>query len=197
MDFDFIALLLQYKYLLIIPLAIIEGPILAMVCGFFIQTDFFSFWPIFVILMLGDLISDIYWYAIGYYGGRRLILKYGRFFSVNEKTLEVTERIYHRHYHWILLLSKVTMGFGFAVAIVATAGIVRVPFRKYMILNIIGQPIWTGMLLGIGYFLGNYLYRVQNGFELISVIALIIITFAGLFGLSRYVRTKLTNKYSS
>jgi membrane-associated protein len=143
--------LINYQYLIVLPVAVLEGPVLALICGFLLKMGYFSFWPIFLLLMFGDIVSDIYWYCIGYYGGRRLVLKFGKYFSLTNENLAVAEKVYHRHYIPILFLSKITMGFGFAIAIVAVAGITKLPFRKYMLVNIIAQPIWTATLLAAGF----------------------------------------------
>jgi membrane protein DedA with SNARE-associated domain len=188
--------ILFYKYLIVIPIAIVEGPVLALICGFLLRLNLLALVPTFLLLMLGDIISDIYWYCIGYYGGRKFVLKFGKFFSIDEKKLEIVERIYHQHYVLILFLSKITMGFGFAVAIVAVAGITKVPFKKYMLANILAQPIWTGTLLTVGYFLGDFYLTISKGFEAISLFAIIVIGGLLVWGLSRYMKTKFIQRYT-
>ncbi len=188
--------LINYQYLIVLPVAIIEGPVLALICGFLLKMGYFSFWPLFFLLMFGDLASDIYWYCIGYFGGRRLVLRFGKYFSLTEENLAVAEKIYHRHYIPILFLSKVTMGFGFAIGIVAVAGITKLPFKKYMLVNIIAQPIWTVTLLAAGYYLGHFYSVFSKGFELAFLIATVITTGLLIWGLGSYVRSRLMEKYS-
>ena len=78
-----IQLLLTYKYLILIPLAIIEGPIVAVIVGFFTTMHIFNFILSYVILVLGDIIGDGLIYYIGYSGKR--LLKY---FRVTDEKLE-------------------------------------------------------------------------------------------------------------
>jgi len=187
--------LLTYRYEIIIPLAILEGPILAMICGFLLKLGALDLLPVFLCLMLGDICSDVYWYYLGYYGGRPFLLKFGRFFGINEKTLKLVEKLYHRHYALILFLSKLTMGFGFAVQIVAVAGMVKIPFKKYMAVNLLGQPIWTAILLSIGYFLGTFYETVNKGLEWVFFGATIVIIIFLVIGIMSYVRNVLVEKY--
>ena len=190
-----IALILQYRYLIVLPLAIIEGPVLALVCGFILRFGQFDLLPIFLCLMVGDFVSDIQWYYIGYYGGRPLVLRFGRFFSITEQQLAVAEKLYHRHYGWILFLSKITMGFGFAVAIVAVAGIVKIPFKKYMLVNVLSQPIWTGTLLAVGYFFGEFYLRFNNGLEILGFIAAVVVFLLLINGFIKYVKNEMMRRY--
>ena len=191
-----IAWLLAYKYIIIVPGAIIEGPILSIICGLLVRLDFLNFWFAYFFLMLGDLIGDMIWYWAGYHWGKGLITRFGKYFSITENTLEIIKRLYHKYHSPILLISKLTMGFGFPGAVLATAGIVRIPFRKFMFYNVIGQLIWTGGLLAIGYFVGEAYIQINGGLEIFSLIAVIILAIAILFGVGKYIRKRTLEKYS-
>lgn len=190
-----IPLILAYRYVLIIPLAILEGPVIAMLSGVFLRLGFFSLLPLFISLMIGDFVSDAYWYWIGYHGGRKFLAKFGKYFSVNEDHLDRLEEFYMKRYGWILFLSKITMGLGFAVAIVAMAGAARVPFKRYMAVNMLSQPIWTGTLMSVGYFLGDFYLRLNRGFEIVSITAIAIMVGLALWGFSRYLRQIIIKRY--
>ncbi len=187
--------IIVYKYILIAPFSIIEGPILGLVCGFLIKLRLLSFFPTFPILMLGDIISDAYWYLIGYTGGRKVVLKYGKFFSISDEKFAVLEKIYQKHFVKILFLSKITMGLGFAIPIVAAAGMNRIPFKKYMLVNILSQPLWTGMLVSAGYFGGTLYLQINNGLQLLFLIASIIIFLLLAAGFTKYLRAIIFAPY--
>ena len=46
-------------YGIIVVLACAEGPYLSMICGFFLRFGYFLFWPLYIALMVGDLIGDV------------------------------------------------------------------------------------------------------------------------------------------
>ena len=185
-----ISWLITYKYLVIFPLVIVEGPVIMMVSGFFLRLGHFDFWPLYIVLMAGDLTADVAWYYAGYHGARRLVGKYGKFFSITEDLLTKTEQVFHRHHNKILFFSKITTGFGFAPAVLMTAGMARVPFGKYITFNTLGQFIWTGLLMGIGYFFGSFYLVVDEGLRVASVIAFAVIVFGGFYGLTKYFRSR-------
>lgn len=190
-------LLLTYKYVLMLPLAIVEGPILMMVCGFFVKTGQLALLPTFLILSLGDLLGDALWYWWGHAYGHRFVRRWGRFLSLTEEHIAIVERIFHRYHIRILLLSKLTMGLGFPGATLFTAGLVRIPFSAFMLLNTVGQLIWTGLLMGAGYFLGQlYIDQVDSVFGLISTFGMMAAILVALFGFSRFLRARLTKTVS-
>ncbi|MBI5742365.1 MAG: DedA family protein, partial [Candidatus Niyogibacteria bacterium] len=55
-----------------------------------------SFWPIVIFSTLGSIAGSLASYAIGSYGGRPLVLKYGKYLLLNEHHLEDTERFFNR-----------------------------------------------------------------------------------------------------
>jgi len=171
-----LALILQYKYIILFPLAIFEGPIIMVVSGFLYHLGYFPFLPLYLTLIIADLVGDFIWYGVGYHFGRPIILKH--------------EAKFHNHQNKILFISKMTMGFGFAHVTLITAGAVKVSFKKYVLLNFLGGFIWTGFLMMIGYFFGNLYTVIEDQFKIVSVIALIIIVLAAFYGFSRYMRQR-------
>lgn len=179
-----------YRYAILFPLALVEGPVIMTIGGVLLKLGYFSFWPLYLVLMAGDLAADIIWYAVGYYGGHRLVHRYGKYFSISDKLLAKTEAAFHRHQNKILIISKVTMGLGFALVILITAGIMRIPFKKYVLFNVLGQTVWTALLIGIGYFFGSFVIFVNEGLRLATGIAFAVIITALLYGVNRYLRQR-------
>lgn len=192
-----IALILQYKYPLLLLVSIVEGPIISMACGFLLKLGQIAFIPTYFILMSGDLIGDVFWYSLGYFGGMPGVRKFGKFFGITEESVATVKRIFHRHHIWILFISKITMGFGFFFVTLFTAGLTRLSFKRYMLLNFFGQFIWTAILLGVGYFFGNAYTSINGIIGKVSLVAalLVLIFAAARFG--KYLRNRNLHKYSS
>lgn len=180
-------------YAFIIFVSFIEGPILALFCGLLIKLGDAPFWPVYIALMAGDLVGDTVWYYIGFFFGNKFIIKFGKYFSVTEEGIAVVKRIFHKYHQRILIISKITMGFGFALVTLITAGIVKIPFRQYFILNFVGQFVWTAFLLFVGYMFGNLYLSLDNFLGKLSVIGMFITVIALMIGYGRYMKNKMTN----
>ncbi|MDE2038142.1 MAG: DedA family protein [Patescibacteria group bacterium] len=176
-------------YALVVLIAIVEGPIVSIAGGVLLRLDLLpSFWPLYVALMAGDLTGDILWYYIGAKAGQPFIARYGRFFNITETGVKKLEAIFHSHKNLILVGSKLTTGFGFAPAVLFTAGLVRLPFRRYLVLNVLGQFVWTGGLIFIGYFF-THLYSVFNNlFARLSITAAVALIAFAVFRAAKYAR---------
>ena len=182
--------LLTYKYFLILPLTIVQGPILMVLGGFLLRQGYFHFWPLYFTLLFGDFIGDIIWYQIGFFGAGPLIKKYGRFLNLSEDLFKKLEDGFRRHATRILLISKLTMGFGFALTTLVAEGISRVPFRKYLILNLIGGFFWTGFLVASGFFFGHLYLIIDKGFRFAALLAFAVLGIIALWGFHGYMRKR-------
>ncbi len=180
-------------YGIIVITACAEGPILSMIGGVLIKLGYFSFWPLYLALMVGDLIGDVIWYYIGRYFGHGFIRRFGKYFDITEESVVKVTNIFHKYKHRILLISKMTNGFGFALVTLMVAGMVKIPFWRYITINIIGQFVWTGLLLSVGYFFGNLYVTVDSILGKISVVAVFILIFAAFLQYKKYLKKKTEN----
>jgi membrane protein DedA with SNARE-associated domain len=188
-----INLVIHYPYLVygvVAFVSFVEGPMLAMVCGLILRLGLFSFIPVYIALIFGDLFGDAFWYGVGYFFGHRFVKRFGKYFGVTEENISKVTEIFHQHKNPILFISKITMGLGFAVVTLITAGIVKIPFKNYLAINFAGQFIWTGFLLAIGYSLGNLYVGINGVFNKIFIIAMFIVVFFALTGYGRYVKSR-------
>jgi|SRR5579872_2043960 len=152
------------KYFLLFFGCIVEGPILMMASGFLFRVGGFDFWPMYLCLVSGDFVADIGWYGLGRFGARHVVFKYGRHFGITPHAIAKIEKRFQKYHEKILIISKLTMGFGFALVVLVVAGMTHVPFKKYVALNLLGGFVWTAFLVTVGYFFGN-VYALFTGPE--------------------------------
>jgi len=178
----------QLKYPLVVVGTIIEGPVLMVAAGFLYRLDFFDLLPLFLSLMVGDLIGDMLWYGVGYYFADPFIGKFGRFLGITPEMFERGKTFFQRHDVKILVISKITLGFGMALATLLAAGASRVPMRTYLSLNAGGEVFLVGGLLAVGYFFGHVYTFVSAGFRTVFVLAMAVLVVFLIHNFSKYVR---------
>lgn len=177
-------------YFLLFVATLVEGPVATTVAGFWLHFGQFSVWPAFVALAVGDLCGDVFWYYLGRNQVQKVVIKYGRFVSVTPEIVTDIVKAFSRHERKILFFSKLTMGLGFAIPVLLAAGSARIPFRRFMVYDTLGQLVWTGLLMSVGYFLGNFYTTLNRGFQIISFVAGVIILFLIITGIRRYLKNK-------
>jgi len=178
------------KYVLLFLGMLIEGPIIMVASGFLYKLGQFSFFPMYLVLVFGDFTADVIWYCIGRFGTRDAIFKYGHFVGITPEALEKIEDAFNKFHQKILIISKLTMGFGFSIVVLVVAGIFKVPFKNYVLLNLVGGFIWTAMLIAIGFFLGNIFSVIPTSMKIVFIVVVFTLFVIGLKYVNNYLKTK-------
>jgi membrane protein DedA with SNARE-associated domain len=175
------------RYVLLFIGAIIEGPVLMVTAGFLLKLNQFNLVPMYFALIAGDFTADMGWYAVGYFGARPLIDKVGRFLNITPEIIAKIEARFKMYQDKILFISKITMGFGFALATLIVAGMLHVDVKKYALLNFLGGFIWTGLLVAVGYFFGNVFAALAGPFKIVFAALAVVFVVVGLHYINRYL----------
>lgn len=98
---------------------------------------------------LGDNLG----FAIGAYGGRPMLARYGRIFHINSSTISRAELLLQRHGALAIFTGRFIVG----IRIIAgpLAGILRMPWKKFAIANIAGAAVWVTCISTAGYLFGK------------------------------------------
>ena len=179
-----------FRYPLIAVGTIIEGPILMIASGFFYRMGFFELIPLFIAILIGDLIGDAFWYMVGRYFAEPVLNKHGKFVGITPDRFDKIKKLFTKYHEKILIFSKLTIGLGFALGVLVVAGATKVSFKRFMVINIIGEFFLVAILLIIGYFFGEVYSKISDNFKFgfLILVALVILSFSYFF--SRYVKRK-------
>jgi membrane-associated protein len=179
-----------WVYLIIILTASAEGPILSILGGVLVRFGYFPFVPLYAAVMFGDLLGDTAWYWIGRKFGHGFIRKFGKYVSITEERVHKVLRIFHKYSTRILIISKITNGFGLSLATLITAGMAKIPFIQYLAFNLIGQFVWSGMLIGVGYYFSHLYTQIDGVLGKASVVGLFLVLIALFIGFHNYIKNK-------
>ena len=169
--FDF---LVQYKYWVIFPIAIAEGPILALVCGFLISLGVLSFIPTLIVIFIGDIISDSIYYSLGKHG-RRFVEKI-KFLKITEYNLQKLESHYEKHPGKTIILSKASYGVG--SLFLAAAGASKMSYQKFLEYITPTNLVRSTLLLLAGYSLGKAIRSASMYIEYYTIGVIILLPLA-------------------
>lgn len=105
----------------------------------------------FVAAVVGDNIG----YAIGRYGGRRLVARYGRYVLLTPERLDTAEAFVTRHGGKVVIIARFVEGLRQANGLIA--GITGMPWRRFLVFNALGAALWVALWAGVGDLAGNHL----------------------------------------
>jgi membrane protein DedA with SNARE-associated domain len=188
-----INLLETYGYLILFPLAAIEGPIIALVVGFLIYLGYLAFIPSFAILLLGDLIPDVIYYYLGRFGNKKNFLeKYKEKLKIISSNFHIVERLWRDHGRKTMFFSK--LAYGLSTPFLISAGLVNMPLRRFVSYAFPVTIFQYAAILTIGYFLGNS-YQIATQYIKdagIIITVLVIILVAAYIFMARYAKDQIT-----
>ncbi len=121
--------------------------------GYLASTHVLHIVPVMISGTAGDTCGAIIAYLVGYYGGRPLLLRFGRLFFVREADINRADRWFAKYGSRAVLILKLLPGvraFGSF-----PAGVTRMPIAPFLIYTFIGSAIWSVLFAGIGFTLGK------------------------------------------
>lgn len=184
-----VAFLESSKYVLIFLGSFFEGSAVMMATGLLWHVGAVEFWPAYGALMVGDVLSDIMWYLIGYFAARPFFARWGYLINATPEVIRKIERRFHDYHLKILVISKLTMGLGLAAVILTVAGMLRVSFLRYVTINVLGGIVWILFLMGVGYYFGNLLQYIPKDFKIALAVAVPILFFFALRTINKKLAT--------
>ncbi len=134
------------------------------------------------------IIGDNIGYAIGRYGGRRVVLRLAHVGRI-ESSLAWGERFFARHGGKTVFLARWI--FGLRIFGAWIAGMVHMPWRVFFLWNAAGGITWCASVIGLGYFFGHSLHVIEKVLGVGGVIAVVSVAAAALVWWRRFEKRKL------
>lgn len=155
-----ISWLLAYRYLVLFPIAVLEGPIITIIAGSLAANGQINFWAAYAIIIAGDVTGDSLYYAMGRFGRKQFIARWGHYVGLTPERLQKIDRHYLHHAGKTLVLGK--LAFSFEIPFIVSAGLARFSYLRFLFYMICGAlPKSLGLLL-VGYFFGYSLTSAQH-----------------------------------
>lgn len=147
-------LILEYRYLILIPLCFAEGPIVAFVAGTLASLGYFNIYLLAALFFFRDFAVDAFMYFLGRYGGKT---RFARWFfkkvGVTDEHLQSVRRLWDNNTGKTMFFSK--LSYGLAATFLVVAGVVEVSAKKFFSYAILVTVLQYGTLLVLGYYFGN------------------------------------------
>jgi len=110
----------------------------------------------FVAAVVGDNIG----YTIGRAGGRRAVLRWGRYVFLTAERLDRAQRFVERHGGKVVTVARFIEGLRQANGLLA--GVARMPWLRFLAFNALGAALWVGAWCTIGYTAGRHLTTLYH-----------------------------------
>ncbi len=108
---------------------------------------------------VGSLVGAVAGYAIGLWGGRPLLDRFGGYVGIGAEDLDRADRWFARWGSWAVFLGRM-------VPLVRTfvsypAGISRMPFGRFLLFSALGSIPWNAALIVAGFLVGENYVQIE------------------------------------
>lgn len=139
-----------------------------------------SFWIVVVVATLGNTTGSLIGYAIGAWGGRPFLERWGRYLLIRPHEIDLAEHFFARYGPATVFVSRL-------LPIVRTfisfpAGVARMPLRPFVVYSTLGAFPWSLLLVYAGTVLGARWQDIRHALQPFDlVIAAIVLLAVVLF----------------
>src|SRR6186713_269879 len=139
-----------------------------------------DYWIVVVVATIGNTLGSLVAYAIGAWGGRPFLERWGRYLLIREHEIEAADRFFAKY-------GAATVFFGRLLPIVRTfisfpAGVTRMPLGKFILFSTLGALPWSIALAYAGTVLGANWVDIREAlkpFDLL-IAAIVVLVFLSL-----------------
>lgn len=186
-------LIVLWKYFFVFIAAIIEGPIATVISGFLSSQGIMNAAAVYFCVVLGDLTADSLYYALGRWGKRGAINKWGKYIGLSMKKITAMESHFAKHGGKTVVTGKLAHGIG--IVILAAAGASQMPYKKFLLFSLIGVFPQSLILLLIGYYFGHAYNRIGSYLDYYAIlVVVVVIILIGVYFLIRRYSRKIEKK---
>ena len=125
---------------------------------------------------LGDNIG----FAIGSYGGRPLLERYQRTLRIRPAVIARGEELFARYGAATIFVARFIAG----LRIIAgpLAGVLRMPWRKFLLFNFLGAVLWVSVIASVGYLFGKHWDALVDLVQDANLaVAIVVVVVCGFF----------------
>ncbi len=137
------------------------------------------------------IVGQMLGYVIGRDFGYWLLLRYGPYLRITESRIKLGEYLFLRHGGKILIIARFVPVLRSLAGILAGAN--RMPWRQFMLANVVGALAWASVFGFAAYMLGRQIERVAGPMVVVIGVATVIVLIIGASFVGRH-EAQLTAK---
>jgi membrane protein DedA with SNARE-associated domain len=179
----FSPIILAYRYWILIPLAILEGPSVAFVTAALAARGYFNPYVAFWIFIVKDVVVDGVYYYVGQFNATRRLTSAWLAKAHMTSNIERLRAQWDRHAWRMISVGKFCWGLG--PAILATAGIIGLPASTFFVYVASIALLQYSIVFMLGYTFGHALATVSMALRTVQIIVAMTVIIAVIFARRR------------
>jgi membrane protein DedA with SNARE-associated domain len=147
--------------------------------GFLIVDGQFTFTGVIIASTLGSITGSLLSYAMGYYGGKPFIKRFGKFLLLDVHDLQITEKFFGKYGQMTIFVSRFIPVIRHLISI--PAGLGKMNIWKFSLYTILGAGLWNAFLTYVGFKLKSNWTEVMKYSHTIDIVVVAVLGLAFLY----------------
>jgi membrane protein DedA with SNARE-associated domain len=139
----------------------------------------FTFTGVIIASTLGSIVGSLVSYAMGFYGGKPFIKRFGKFLLLDVHDLELTEKFFAKRGELTIFIARFVPVIRHLISI--PAGLGKMKLGKFIIYTTLGAGLWNSFLAYVGFKLKENWAEVMKYSHTIDIVVVAILGFAFLY----------------
>ena len=141
--------------------------------GFLVSRHEMNGLLVLLVSVMGTLGGSLCNYWIAYHYGRRILIRYGRYFFINEKKLQKIEHFFDKHGAISAFIGRLLPGVKHFISF--PAGLARMNLRKFCFYTVSGGTLWCSVLIGLGILIGENDELIKKNLKLVNTVLVVFV----------------------
>ncbi|MGG0177236.1 DedA family protein [Gottfriedia acidiceleris] len=132
---------------------VIPSEIVLAYAGYLVAGGHINFVGALIAGVIGGTIAQLFLYWLGYFGGRPIIEKYGKYILINKHHLDLAEKWFSKYGVGVVFTARFIPVVRHAISI--PAGLAKMPISKFTLYTVLAIIPWSILFIKIGEKLGK------------------------------------------
>ncbi|MEI4831269.1 DedA family protein [Bacillus sp. FJAT-53711] len=194
---DFIHYLKQFSYFGVIfalTFEFVPAEIVLPLVGYWVYEGDMTFWIAVLAGTIGGTTGPLTLYALGYYGGRPLLLKYGKYFFIKEEQIQKADDFFAKYGPVVAFTGRFIPGVRTLISV--PCGMAKMNIVQFTIYTFVAMVPVTTMYIYIGMKLGPHWQKAGAIVDqyMLPILGVVFVFMIGMV-ISKMVKKKSRTEY--
>ena len=154
--------------------------------GYLVSKGVFSIHTAAIYGAIGCVIGSLPSYYLGYFGGRKFIEKYGKYFLISKHDLEIADKWVDKYGDWSFFICRMLPVVRTFISL--PAGILKAKKRFFFTFTFLGSLVWSYLLVYVGVKVGQNTQNLKHLWHKFDALIIVICLILGGIYIYKHIK---------